>query len=306
MSRAPVRKPGTQRKQPLLTSASRALRVLKAFDTQRTEFGVTELARETGLSKSSAHVLLTTLHEERFLDRNTATGRYRLGLAAVRLGVIALSRTGFGAWSQERLEELSARTGESTTIGVLDDDSVLFLQRVGSREVLRVELTVGARVALHASALGKVLLAYAPDAERTALLDRLQLPRLAERTITSRRALEADLARVRRRGYAESVEEILPGISAIAAPVRDWTRRVVAGVSVSGPTSRFAPHQAVDEVVAAGEQLSRELGYTGETAGTSGGATRDSPAPAERPRAVRARTLGPVARAARAQAPARE
>jgi DNA-binding IclR family transcriptional regulator len=250
----------------VLASATRALRVLKVFSAERRDLGVTELARELGLSKSSAHLLLATLHQEGFVQRSSANGRYELGAAAIRLGVMALDRVGFGPWSQHILEDLADRTGETATVGVLDHQQVLFLQRVDSREILRVDLKVGTRLALHASALGKLLLATLAEPPRELLLADLPLPRLAERTITDLDALRAELAEVGRRGHAESIEEVLPGISAVAAPIRNWSNEVVAGVSVAWPTGRRSLADHLPAVLAAAAQLSAGLGY-GHSAG---------------------------------------
>ncbi|MCA1645224.1 MAG: IclR family transcriptional regulator [Chloroflexi bacterium] len=245
----------------VLASATRALRVLKVFSAGRRDVGVTELARELGLSKSSAHLLLATLHQEGFVQRSSANGRYELGGAAIRLGVTALDNVGFGAWSQHILQALAEKTRETATIGILDHQQVLFVQRVDSREVLRVDLKVGTRLALHASALGKLLLATMPEPDRELLLADLQLPRLAEHTITDFDALHAELAEVARRGYAESVEEILPGISVVAGPIRNWTNQVVAGVSLAWPTGRRTVDDHLTPVLAAAAELSAGLGY---------------------------------------------
>jgi DNA-binding IclR family transcriptional regulator len=217
-------------------SVERALTVLGAFDDGRTELGVGELARRLGLHKSTVSRLAATLERARFLRRHD--DRYRLGSELVRLGTVALSSYDVVATSRPAMERLSRLCGETVNLAVADGRWVLHVAEIPSTFILSSSGGwSGRRTAPHAAANGKVLLAY--DALR--LDDEAALQRFTPRTVTNRRRLAAELAGVRRRGYALAVGELEEGLAAVAAPVFDPDGRCAAALSVSGPESRLGP-----------------------------------------------------------------
>jgi DNA-binding IclR family transcriptional regulator len=161
------------------------------------------------------------------------------------------------------LDDLAERTHETVNLGVLSGESVVYIDQVtGTRSIVSVSW-VGQRTPLHCTSNGKVLLAYATDAERERMLS-TPLTRLTPRTITDLRKLRAQLAEVRARGYAQTLEELEEGLNAVAAPVRGMSGDVIAALSVSGPAFRM---RAVDlprfgKLTAdAALAVSRRLGY---------------------------------------------
>ena len=215
-------------------SAERVLALLKSFDDTRVEQGVAEIARALGVHKSTASRLAAALERAGFLAR---TGkRYRLGVEVIRLGTLALRSFDLVATMQPAMEKLSQRTGETVNLAVPDGADVLNVAEVSSTYILSCSGGwIGRRTTPHAVANGKVLLAYG------ALPRPGALERYTPRTITTFAALDAELAAVRRDGYATAVAELEEGLVAVAAPVFDPAGKCVAALSISGPEFRMLP-----------------------------------------------------------------
>jgi DNA-binding IclR family transcriptional regulator len=217
-------------------AAERALAVLAAFDDGQEELGVTELARALGVHKSTASRLAAMLERTGFLTRSGK--RYRLGVEIIRLGSLALRNFDLVATMQPAMEKLSQQTGETVNLAVPASPDVLNVAEVPSTYILNCSGGwIGRRTKPHAVANGKVLLAYG------ALPQPRALERYTDHTITSTQALTAELAAVRRDGYATAVAELEDGLVAVAAPVFDAGGTCVAALSVSGPEFRMLPGQ---------------------------------------------------------------
>ena len=245
-----------------LRSVTRALRSLELIG-EAGELGVTELGRRLGVHKATASRLAATLAERGFVERDPATERYRLGFALVALAGSAMSNLDLVRTARPLLEELADRTHETVNLGVLSGDAVVYLDQVtGTRSVVTVNW-VGRRTGLHDTSNGKVLLAFAAEADVDRILSR-PLERATERTVTDPAELRAQLEVVRERGWAQTLEELEDGLNAVAAPVHDADGTVVAALSVSGPAFRM---RSVDLpriarlAVDAADAVSRRLGY---------------------------------------------
>jgi DNA-binding IclR family transcriptional regulator len=215
-------------------SAERVLTLLKSFDDSRTELGVADIARALSVHKSTASRLAAALERTGFLTR--VDKRYRLGVEIIRLGTLALRSFDLVATMQPAMEKLSQRTGETVNLAVPDGGDVLNVAEVPSTYILSCSGGwIGRRTRPHAVANGKVLLAYG------ALPRPQSLECYTAQTITSLGALDAELATVRRDGYAKAVAELEEGLVAVAAPVFDPAGRCVAALSVSGPEFRMLP-----------------------------------------------------------------
>jgi IclR family transcriptional regulator, acetate operon repressor len=236
-----VEVPSGSRSRSGAQSVERALDVLRCFETAAGDLGVTEIAGRTGLSVSTAHRLTRALCAGGLLVQDPRTERYQLGPALVVLGRRAEDRLGY-ARALPALESLADKTGESVNLGIRSGPSgseVLVVLDVASPQPLRFAQAPGSRVAIHASAMGKCLLAFGAD--RAASVRGLgELTRFTDRTLADPTALEADLAAIRRRGCALNDEERNVGVRAIAAPVLDPSGVAVAAVAVQGPTLRLA------------------------------------------------------------------
>lgn len=230
---------------------------------QRPGAGVSELGRLSGNTKARTFRLLYTLEQRGFIRREGEPPTYYLGNKALYLGVSAQDQSTFVATARKHLRELGRVCNENVQVRVRDGLETLCIVRWDSLQPDRVHRDVGNRRPLHAGASGKVLLAYAPDETREALLSS-QLEKLTEHTLVQRSRLMHELARVRAQGYAVSLGETSEGAAAVAAPLRDADNNVVAAISVAGPASRFEGERLsglIELVVLHAAALSNELGH---------------------------------------------
>ena len=227
-------------------AVDRALAVLAALGTTRVEASLSELAAELGLNKTTVFRLLGALEREGFVARSVERQTYCLGPALIRLGTQARRATGMHDAAHPVLSALAAETGEAATLEVLVGDEVLILDEVHGRFLVGSSPEVGTRWPAHAASTGKVLLAAVrfesetgAGRPRAADAPTGRLARLTPNTITSRAALERELAEVWRAGFAVGLEEVELGYVAVGAPVRNHEGRVVAAISIGGPVSRL-------------------------------------------------------------------
>jgi len=241
----------------------RALTVLKAFTDPHPVWTLTGLASHLGLSKATTHRFLTALEEEGFLQRRPVTNEYRLGPEAIVLGAQALRAVDFREIAREELEALARTTGEDTSLESLVGSQVLILDEARGNSLLRIPNSIGTLWPAHATATGKVLLAFAHPAPS---VKTGKLHRLTDKTIDSWARLSEVLVEVRNVGYATNVEELEAGYVAIAAPIRNRDSQVVAAISVGGsvhriPVSRFP--ELASHVSAAAMRISERMGFEG-------------------------------------------
>ena len=242
-------------------SLDRALEILKLLGGEP-EMRVTDLARRLEVHKSTVFRLLATLQEHGLVEQNPSTERYRLGYGLVRLAGSVVAELDLARASRPVLEELASRTGETVNLAILQGEQVVNIEQIAAPNLVVNVNWVGKQTPLHATSNGKVLLAHLDPQERGRLLG--SLPRLTPRTITDSRVLEKQLSRVVEDGYAFTLEELELGLNAVAAPVFAPDGRVLAAVSVAGPSYRVTPHRLTElgEMTKdAGEAISRRLGY---------------------------------------------
>jgi DNA-binding IclR family transcriptional regulator len=228
--------PGTTRR---VRAVDHAIDVLNAVAQASAPIGVSDLARRTGLSKATIHHLLTTLEDRRFVMRDEDTARYRLGWALYELGSSLVRDVDLSRAARPHLDKLAALTGESVLIGILDGDSVLYLDRGESPSGLRMVANTGRRGPLHATATGKALLAFAPDAEIFERVLSRPLTPYTKTTITDPAQLRHELAQVRQQGYATCWQEHEVGLCSLAVTLRDYTGTVIGALAMAGPSTRL-------------------------------------------------------------------
>jgi DNA-binding IclR family transcriptional regulator len=217
-------------------SALRAIRLLKLFTPQQPELGLAELSKRAGLNKTTTHRLLQALVSESMLDRREMAGTYRLGPGVVALGVQAMSSGDLRLEARPLLRRLAGETGETATLEMPVDDTMLILDEISGGHRLAAGGNVGTRWPMHATSTGKAVIAFSDDG-----MERLgeRLTPLTARTITTRQALEDQLAEIRRRGFAESVDELEDGFTGVGTVVRGGSGEIVAAMSICGPTQRM-------------------------------------------------------------------
>ena len=245
-------------------SVDRALEILEIL-ARRGVAGVTQIAGELGVHKSTASRLVSVLEARGFVEQLADRGKYQLGSGVVRLAGARTTQRDLAAEGHRFCETLAADVGETVNLAILVGDRAVNISQVRGPAAISVQNWVGQSTPLHATSSGKVLLAHAPAVDLEQVLG-LDLPRYTERTITRLDVLAAELERVRQQGFATTVEEFEEALNAVAAPVRDHTGTVVAAVSVSGPSYRLtsgALEGVARRLLGAAGQLSRRLGHAG-------------------------------------------
>jgi DNA-binding IclR family transcriptional regulator len=242
-------------------SVDRAVTILEIL-ARAGESGVTEIAAELGVHKSTAFRLVASLEQRGLVEQTADRGKYRLGVGILRLAGATTARLDVVQESRPICRKLASDSGETVNIAVLSDRSALYLDQVAGASSLQPHNWVGQHIPLHATSNGKVLLSGLPDDE----LDRVlhSLPSYTEATITTKRRLRKELDDVRSRGYALAVDELEVGLTAVAAPIRNAHGDVIASLSVSGPTFRL-DHSRIAELMpmllSAAAEVSHRLGW---------------------------------------------
>lgn len=242
-------------------SVDRAISVLELL--AQGEAGITEIAGELGVHKSTVSRLVSVLESRGLVEQLGERGKYAIGFGVVRLAGAATGRMDLTKLGQPVCQALADSFGETVNIAVHDAGvAINITQARGSAAVSAVNW-IGQRTPLHATSSGKVLLAYLPLDERTRLVS-LPLDSYTENTVVDASKLLSELEEVASQGYAACFEELELGLHAVAVPVRGHRGEVVAAMSASGPSYRLS-RQRVDEIVpamtSAASDLSAQLGY---------------------------------------------
>jgi IclR family transcriptional regulator, KDG regulon repressor len=247
-----------------LSSVANSIRLLTSFSGEESELGITMLAGRLHLAKSTVHRLAATLTSSGFLEQNSETGKYRLGVTLFELGALVRRRMEVANESRPKLRELLETTGETVQLGIVDHYSVLYVYEMESPRAIRMAAAVGGRAPLHCTAVGKVLLAFQPP-EYVKQVINLGLTAYTPKTLTKRDAVLAMLEEVRLRDHAIDDEESESGLRAIAAPVRNHSGGIVAAVGVAAPVQRMnkkVMQTCVPGVIATAKAVSARLGYS--------------------------------------------
>ena len=248
----------------VVQSVDRALSVLEILAAHG-EAGVTEVAAELGVHKSTAFRLVAALENRGFVEQLADRGKYRLGFGIVRLAGAAAVQLDIAREGWPICDALAADLEETVNIAILDGDRAVNVSQARGPGALSTHNWVGQGTPLHATSSGKVLLAYAPDAVRKGVLSR-ELQRFTHATITDPEVLRQHFDRIVDQGWGSTVEEYEVGLNAVAAPVRGADGDVIAALSVSGPSFRMDPEdfpRVARRVVSSAEELSRKLGFFG-------------------------------------------
>ncbi|WP_374686892.1 IclR family transcriptional regulator [Promineifilum sp.] len=248
--------PGTQ-------AVRRAMALLKAFDDDHPAWGLSDLARQTGLNKTTTFRLLSALERDGMVARGDDGERYVLGPEVAVLGGRALRANNLRAVARPELERLADDTRETASLEVFSGGEMLVIDEIVGSHLMSGVPDLGSRWPLHASSTGLAVLAFLPEETAANLLSRVLTP-ITPATMTDRVALQAELACIRERGYSIADESLEVGLIAIAAPVYDHDGRAMAALSIAGPKLRLTAEcvPAIGERVrAAAGRVSAQLGY---------------------------------------------
>ncbi len=249
-------------------SLERGLAILGCFTPKRPVLGIADIADELGMSRSTTHRYVITLVALGYLEQG-ASRKYRLGLRVTDLGMSALNSTGLREHAHPYLEELRQRTSYTTSLGVLDGTEVLYVDRVRSvrrgQSRIDLDLHTGSRVPAYCTSMGKLLLANLPEPEQRDVIAQMKLTKRGPNTITGKKALRDELDEIQSAGFAVDDQELAPELYAIAAPVRNEARDVVAAVNLAAHSSMISLEELVNalgpHLVSTADRISARLGY---------------------------------------------
>ncbi|QBY01090.1 IclR family transcriptional regulator [Rhodophyticola sp. CCM32] len=233
--KSPFTEPGGSTIQAL----DRALVVLSALAKQD-HASLTDLSERLNIPTATTHRILATLQQNGYAELDEASQTWAVGIEAYRTGSAYLNRTTLMDVARPVMRALMLATGETANLAVPDGAEVVFIGQVETQNPIRAFFAAGTRTPMHASGTGKAILANLPEAHLARVLARAELTGFTSQTLASETALRADLEETRRRGWSFDQEERHAGMSCIGAAIYDARGEVVAGVSISGPSTRFA------------------------------------------------------------------
>ncbi|WP_298438524.1 IclR family transcriptional regulator [Geobacter sp.] len=249
----------------IIQAVDHALDLLEQFHDDVDELGVTELSKRLKLHKNNVFRLLATLESRGYIEQNRVTENYRLGLKTLELGQTFIRQMGILRQSRPVLEALVAECNETAYVAILKEQSIVYLDVVETDMTVRVVPRVGSRLPAYATAAGKVQIASLTDEELDSFFPNKELKGFTPNTITDKDTLKKELKRVVEIGYAIDNEELDIGVRCVAAPIRDYTRRIIGAVSLSGPSMRFTDERMEKELIPlvrkAADEISMKLGY---------------------------------------------
>ncbi len=248
--------------QNTIKSLDRAMEVFEHLSATQGQ-SLSVIAEETGQSPATVYRILVTLEGRDMVEFDTEEQHWHIGPRAFTIGARYLRRTSLVDRARPILRKLMQATGETANLGVEKEGAVLFLSQVETHANIRAFFPPGTLSPMHASGIGKALLSHIEDDRLDRLFRAVELERFTDRTITEFETLSASLAEIRRNGFAVDDEEKSLGMRCIAAAVFDMNQEAVAGISVSGPTSRISSaeiERLSRPVIEAARQLTHAIG----------------------------------------------
>ena len=242
----------------------RAAQILDCFGFDHQELSVSEIGAKARLHRSTAHRILMALEYNDLIQQNAENGKYRLGIKLFRLGHQAVSHLNLREICRPFLTRIMDETKETVHLAVLDEDQVLYLDKVEGPHALRMPSRVGRRIPTYCTSLGKAMLSCLDDQEvKNIFRDQVLRPCTAN-TIKTLNQLLADLRMIRKRGYSIDDEEIEIGLRCVGAPIRDYTGAMVGAISTAAPSARLSAQKIPGVgkfVMAVAAEISEQLGY---------------------------------------------
>lgn len=223
-----------------------------------------ELSEVLNIYPSSIHRILDTLNYLGYIEKKLDSGTYQIGLKAIELGMVKLNQIGLIEEAMPYVEALSKEFNENVYLGVLFEGEVMFQAKKEAHRRIRLVTHIGTRAPLHSTSLGKVLIADLSKIERKKIIGNKNLWRITKKTIINKKVLENEIEKIQKLGYAMDDEENENEIKCIAAPIKDNKRKVVAAISISGPSYRFNTAQQkimIKAVIETAKQISSRLGF---------------------------------------------
>jgi DNA-binding IclR family transcriptional regulator len=247
-----------------LKALDKSLAILEVLSQENSPLSIAELSERLGIYPSTIHRILDTLRYWGYVEQDSDTQRYQLGLKVLELGMTKHQGMELVKEAAPYLKELQNQSNETVYLAILDEGEVLYLGREESSQSIRMVSKVGSRVPAHCTALGKILLAYLDEEERKKILKETELSRFTDNTITDEEEIKKEFRKVKEQGFAQDREEYEKNVCCIAAPIRNHQGRVIAAISISGPAFRLNTgrrRQLRGILIQISKKISTRLGY---------------------------------------------
>lgn len=238
------------------------IHVIEAFTTGKDRLTLTEITQKSALSKNKVFRILSTLEKHRFVGRDE-TGTYSLGLRFLEFGHQVQTQMSLLEASRPVMDWLVEETAESIFLSVIDGAEILVVDARESPRSVRLSGKAGGRGPIYAGGTPKVLLAFLPQEKRNALLASIEITPFTPYTITNLIELEEHLLQIREEGYIVTADDIDLGAHSVAAPIRNYQDKVVAAISIAGPSQRFSDayiETYIELILTGAAQISRAIG----------------------------------------------
>lgn len=254
--------------QPSTRAVDRALDILLCFNRNEPTLTLTQIVERAGIHKSTVHRLLATLERKGFLQRIEESGSYRLGWALLELGFSVLEHSDLHRQATPYMQRLATEYRETIDLGILDGNSVLYLQVIESSQRVKISSAPGQRLPVFCTATGKAFLAFLPEPQVKEIL-KSGRRKYTEHTTTDLPEILKQLRLTRERGFAISEQEYELGINAVAAPILDARQHPVAAMAIVGPTFRMTLSRMLElgpKLRATTDAIAQEIGLTLQSA----------------------------------------
>ena len=247
-----------------IQSVSRALMIMELLSKCHNGEKLTVISQKLDLNKSTTHSLISTLEHMGYVQQDQETARYSLGLKLFELGQVVHANMDLRNIAMPFLRELALKFSETVHLAILSKDEIVYIDKVDTSRSIRIGSQIGGRNAAYCTGVGKVLLAGLSDNELSDTLATVKFEKLTANTIADKEELLKHLVNIRNNGFAMDQEEIEVGLTCVAAPIKNHRGKVIAGISVSGPSSRMQADVfdlMTKDVMDTALQISRRLGY---------------------------------------------
>nr|WP_298414068.1 IclR family transcriptional regulator C-terminal domain-containing protein [uncultured Halomonas sp.] len=227
-------------------SLVRGLTILEGLAATPAGLGLSDIAQIVGLAPSTTHRLLQALYKQGFITQDADLGLWKIGVKTFQIGNTFLEARDYVATARPFLRQLTQESGETANMGIRDGGMAVFLAQSESPQMMRMITRLGSRAPLHASGVGKALLAWLPEREIERILQTRGLNRVTENTLDTPARLHQNLTEIRRQGYACDRQEHAIGLNCVAASIHDEHGAPLAAISVSGPVARIPESRLVE------------------------------------------------------------
>ncbi|KUO50131.1 MAG: hypothetical protein APF76_06605 [Desulfitibacter sp. BRH_c19] len=250
-----------------LKSVDKAFRIIELMAQESRPMGVTEISKKLNINKSTVHATLNTLIGRGYFEQDAEGGKYKLGIAFTFIANASLNGIDFRSKAKPIIKRLSQQINETVHMVIMRQGKVVYIEKQESIQSMRIHTEIGKSQPSHCTGVGKAILAWMDAEEREQIIREYGLPKYTINTITDEEVFNQHLEDIRKKGYAIDDEENEEGLRCVAAPIMDHSGKVIAAISIAGPTTRMTLNslkKMAELAVAAGLEISKELGFKGQ------------------------------------------